>query len=1053
MIKNIVSISVADNGDVYVSETARRKAADLDIRSHHDWIPNDVSFQSIEDKRNFYKSELSPQNSDHNKTWLKDFNHDGSHDWKDLSVIKDKIHKLRDLNDDGKADEVITYADDLGSEVAGIAAGVLIFNHEVYTTIAPDVWKFKDLNADGKADQKESIAHGFGLHIAYAGHDMHGLRVGPDGRIYWSIGDKGVSVVDQKGMRHHYPNQGCVLRCNPDGSDFKVFAHGLRNVQEIAFDEYGNMFGVDNDSDRKGELERFVYITEDSDSGWRCNYQYRSADYNPWMAERLWEPLHSGQASYITPPIINYLDGPTGFTYNPGTALSPAYRGHFFMTQFPKKTLMTFKVNPKEAGFEMVESEKIYEGVNLTGLSFGPNGELWASDWGGGYDLNELGGVWKFDVETPLQNPERASTHEWLNKNYAKLSPSELSSGLEHPDQRVRLKAQFQMVERQLATELIQIALSDHANLFARIHAIWGMGQLLRKQDSKELSLNLVRLLQDTPSEIKAQALKVMADCNSNHFPTATLLVMLKDSSARVQFFAAKAIAKHPHPKEEETISALEHLIDQHPSIDPFLRHAIASCLTGAVSSHHLGELAKHPNLTLRLTAVVALRRQKSDQLALFLNDSDELVTCEAARAIYDDFSVFEALPALSKLIDSNMSNESLWRRVLNSHYRLGTLDNAKALAEFSSDESKPLEQRIEALAILDAWIQPTWADRVNGRYREPTKRDLSDFKPQLQSYLEKMMSSPSQKIQSSVAQLSGKLKLKADPKTLYQWLCDDQREIDSRVDALRYLFAEADYQEKTLAYSLASKQPQLRATAASMLLKKDLNKGLIAAKPILSKGNIWEKQQLVLALASLTDKKSASLLEKLLTDLLEDKTEAGLALELFEAAKLRQLGDYEARYLNKQQKNSALDALTPLMHGGDAQLGKKIFNEHISAQCIRCHAVGGSGSAVGPDLAGVANRYQTSYLAESLVAPNQKIAPGYGITSINTKGGALVAGTVLEESEQSIQIKTPDGKVLKLNRNDIQTQTPTMSMMPPMRGILTDREIRDVVAYLSELK
>jgi len=140
-------------------------------------------------------------------------------------------------------------------------------------------------------------------------------------------------------------------------------------------------------------------------------------------------------------------------------------------------------------------------------------------------------------------------------------------------------------------------------------------------------------------------------------------------------------------------------------------------------------------------------------------------------------------------------------------------------------------------------------------------------------------------------------------------------------------------------------------------------------------------------------------------------------------------------------------------MHGGDAQLGKKIFNEHISAQCIRCHAVGGSGSAVGPDLAGVANRYQTSYLAESLVAPNQKIAPGYGITSINTKGGALVAGTVLEESEQSIQIKTPDGKVLKLNRNDIQTQTPTMSMMPPMRGILTDREIRDVVAYLSELK
>ena len=84
---------------------------------------------------------------------------------------------------------------------------------------------------------------------------------------------------------------------------------------------------------------------------------------------------------------------------------------------------------------------------------------------------------------------------------------------------------------------------------------------------------------------------------------------------------------------------------------------------------------------------------------------------------------------------------------------------------------------------------------------------------------------------------------------------------------------------------------------------------------------------------------------------------------------------------------------------------------------------------------------------------PNAKIATGYGLVSVTLKDGSVVAGTIARETPQSVGVRLFDGTNRTLARADIVTQTPPVSIMPPMLGILQPREVRDVVAFLAAQK
>lgn len=1061
-----VAISLDAHGRVYVTQTQRRKANDLDIRSNRDWIVNDVSFQSVDEKRNFYHERLAVGADDpRNKNRVADLNNDGSHDYRDLMVLSEKIHLLQDTDGDGVADSTQVYAEGFQTEVTGIAAGVLYHDGDVYTTIAPDVWRLRDTDGDGVADQRTPIASGFGLHIAYGGHDMHGLTVGPDGRIYWSIGDKGISVTTADGRRFHYPNQGGVMRCNPDGTDFEVFAHGLRNVQELAFDQYGNLFGVDNDADQPSERERFVFIVPGMDAGWRCNYQYRGADYNPWTDEKLWVPWFDQQAAYIIPPISHSINGPAGFVFNPGTALSAEYKDYFFLTGAPAGEQIAFQVEHDGASFRMINQHSFGTGIPLVGINFGPDGALYGVDWGGGYPLNQTGAVWKIDVPGEASNAARLQVASLLKTGTADASVDELVPLLKHADQRIRMAAQFELVKRRQLDVLKRVAYERQqpsdtdGRLLARIHAIWGLGQLARSQQS-EASDAIAALLRDADPEIRIQAARTIRDAPS--CDGRQLLPLLADQDERVRFHALLALAAHP---TEQAVPGIMALAEDLSPDQTYQRHALAMAAAACAADEQLQRLAEHPSSTLRMCAVLASRHQKSPKVAAFLKDADNRVATEAARAIHDDFSIPDALPALAAaVLDSQSRPEAFVRRAINAGFRLGRIDDANRLALFAANESMSLAMRLEALRCLVDWKNPAPLDRVTGRFRNFESRTGELSTAAVQQALNSLLTADDVRLQTSTMQVFRSLSIVLDEADLLKLVGHDSTTAEIVIEGLNLLAAQkSGLLADALQATATSEHESVRVRRLELLAEtsSDHALGEITAA-ISNESGRHARQRAVSLLAELATDQSDEQLLLLADDLLNEIADSEIAVEVLESLELRaadnpQLANVRDQILGQLQtagQQSIESEFSMCLTGGDADLGRQLFNTHLQAQCVRCHRIGKQGSTVGPQLDDIAAKRDLRYLLRAIVAPSADIEEKYRSLTVVLASGKTVQGLRVRETDDVLVLANNQGKEIEIEKSEIDdTVAQKVSIMPEMSKTLTPREIRDVLAYLKTLK
>jgi quinoprotein glucose dehydrogenase len=1048
MIQNPVSFAFDENGRAFVVETHRRRTSVYDIRNHRDWLESDLSFRTVADRSNFFRKVLVPGNTNLPASIVKDRNNDGKFDVRDLEVESERLRLLVDENRDGKADKATTFADNFKTSVSGVAAGVLARKGDVYFTCIPDLWLLKDNNNDGVSDFRKSLAHGFGVHISFGGHDLHGLKIGPDGKLYFSIADRGLNVVSG-GNKLVNPDSGAILRCNLDGSELEIFATGLRNPQELAFDQHGNLWTGENNGDG-GDKARWLYVVEGGDYGWQVGWQHLSK-MGAWNAERLWEMAATNTAAYVIPPIAHVGHGPAGVAFYPGTGLPNEYRNHFFMCDFPGG-VQTFSVQPRGAGFDVVNPRRFMWELFPVDVDFGPDGGVYVLDWVQGWEKTGKGRLFRVFEEKSSAEPLVAETRKILAEGMTKRTADELGRLLTHADMRVRLEAQFELAGR--GTEgtniLAQVALNSPHEL-ARLHGIWGLGQVGR---TNPLTYTLLfPLVEDTSNaEVRAQAAKVLAD---SKFPLAfpQLARAAADPNMRVRYFGVLGLGKLGGLDAVEPV--IQVLRDNNDA-DPFLRHAGVMALTWLNDPTALEAAAKDSVAAVRLAAVLAMRRLEKPEIAMFLYESRPQVVLEAARAIYD-LPIEKAMPQLASLIQKPTIPKAAMRRALHANYRLGRLEHAMALSEFAANDKFLPELRADAIELLARWAEPTTRDLFLGLWRPAKERDSRAAAIAFRSDVPALLKPGSAEVRLAAIKAAVGLDVDAATPGLAEIFKNKAESSALRVESLRALAAFKDASLGSLLKAAADDpDAEVRKAAGSLQAKLSPGNATTVVLRMLEVGDLAEKQSALETLGGIESKSVDPVLMMWLDRVTTGKAPKELQMEILEAAAKRsdpliksQLEKYNARRAKDAMANNA-EALA----GGDAELGKKIFLERQDVQCLRCHQINGTGGVVGPDLTGVGKRLSREELLESMVLPNNKISKGFENLVIKMADGSTHVGMLKKEDAENVYIESPEDGMLKVPKAEIADLNLGLSSMPPeIATQLSKRDLRNLIEFLATQK
>ncbi len=1047
-VQDPTAITFDDQNRLYIAETHRFERGIEDNR-RNPWVADDYQITSTAERLEMLKKYAAKFPD---KKPMEYF-----------TKYSEKIRVIEDRDGDGKCDHATVYAEGFNNPLDGTAAGVMALDGKIYLACIPHVWLLEDTDGDLKADKRESLQEGYGISVSLSGHDLNGFALGPDNRIWFTIGDRGYNLKTKEGRHLYSQYEGAVFRMERDGSNLEVVHTGLRNPKEIAFDRYGNFFSVDNEADMQ-DMARVVAVVEGAHSGWQRGHQAfqkftnliqgTSRHDTNWMRERHWDMDSPLRPRAILAPAGWVSKGPSGLAYNPGTGLSEKWDNHFFVCDFvgANSAVIGFRMEPNGAGFKVERKENFVSGMLCTDIEFGYDSKAYVTDYVGSWPTHGFGNIFSFENPAETAKPETRQVRELFANGIEKLSAEKLAELLRHPDMRVRLRAQFALAEKPANRQIFVTATDEKEKITTRLHGVWGLGNLARLKNDRASADALNYLCGDADAKVRGQAIQCLGDLKFNSSLNMAMS-LLNDSDARTRMLAAIAIGKLGHKGQ---VPALMALVEKNNDQDEYVRHGAVQGMVRLGHADAIYSFANSKSPAVRRAIVLAFRRMQDPRIGEFLKDSDLSIAVEAVQAINDNY-IEGARPALAAA--THLLGKSTWAvdlRILNAMIRAGGDENVRRLLKIASDESLSENTRTEAMFLIRRFDKNPPTDPTTGMYRPINEtRNIEAMLPEIRKTLESLLTKSSGNVLVEVIGASGQFKVPIPTDAMFGQLTGKGIRPDIRIAALKMLEKDApNALPKTLVSLTEDPDARIRGAALESLGKLAPDTAYEVVSKILTSGRTDDQQRAYALLTKLNHPKAG---DTLLDRLKKLSTQpAAVQLDILNAAAKRPEPEFKTTI---EEYEAGLDKSNPLapfqvaLEGGNADNGRKIF--HGSGNCVQCHKAGDRpGGEAGPNLNGIGARQNTAYILESMVNPSAKITPGYAPIAITMNNGSLVSGMMMKETDTEVvvrNIETKEETVCK--KSDIKTLPPVMSTMPPMGLILSKSDLRDLVAFLESLK